>query len=417
VAYLSTLFGRSWLGSPLAAIMVMALAGCANNTLTGGGGQAAAPTPSVTPAPTTQPAATVPAGPKIPGASATVGLLVPLSGPNAALGQALAQAAEMALFESGDQTTALVVHDTEAPPGVGATAQMAIDQGANILLGPVFAGHAKIVGPIAATAQVPVIAFTTDKSVAGPGLYVMGILPGLQIERDVGYAASQGFKRFAALLPNSPYGHAVADALGPATARYNAEQAQIEYYDPNAVEFSQVVQKLASDGPFDALLIPEGGSRLRSIAPLLGFYNIDTTKIKLLGSALWTDPNLASEPALIGAWFASPSATAWAGFSQRYRATYASDPPRLASIAYDAMTLAATLAKMGANTGASSGANTGGFADSILTRSDGFTGIDGAFRFRPDGLVERNLDIVEVRPSGFVVKDPAPKDFQPVLTN
>jgi branched-chain amino acid transport system substrate-binding protein len=384
----------------------MALAGCAN-TLTGGGsaGQATAPTANATPAPTTEAMPAAPPGPPIPGATATVGLLVPLTGPNAGLGQALTQAAEMALFDSGDQTTALVVHDTETPAGPGAAAQMAIDQGANILLGPVFAAPARTVGPIAAAAHIPVIAFTTDRSVAGPGLYVMGILPGLQIERDVSYAASQGFKRFAALLPNSPYGHAVADALGPATARYNVAEAQIEYYDPSAVEFSQAVQKLASDGPFDALLIPEGGARLRSIAPLLGFYNIDTTKIKLLGSALWTDPNLASEPALIGAWFATPSAAAWSGFSQRYRAAYASDPPRLASIAYDAMTTAATMAKLG------------NFTDSVLTRSDGFSGIDGAFRFRPDGPVERNLDIVEVRTSGFVVKDPAPRDFQPQLTN
>jgi hypothetical protein len=171
------------------------------------------------------------------------------------------------------------------------------------------------------------------------------------------------------------------------------------------VEFSGVVEKLAADGPFDALLIPEGGARLRSIAPLLGFYNIDTAKVKLLGSALWTDPNLASEPALIGAWFASPSAAAWAGFSQRYRTTFGSDPPRLASIAYDAMTMATSLAK----------AND--FSDATLSRADGFTGIDGAFRFGTDGKVQRNLDIVEVQRAGFVVKDPAPKDFQPALTN
>jgi ABC-type branched-subunit amino acid transport system substrate-binding protein len=347
-----------------------------------------------------------PTGPQVPGATSTVGLLVPLTGPNAALGQALTQAAEMALFDAGNQTTALVVHDTEAPAGPGAAAQASIDQGANILLGPVFAAHAKTVGPIASTAHVPVIAFTTDVSAAGPGVYVMGILPSLQIDRDVAYASSQGFKRFAALLPNSPYGHAVADALGPATAAHGAQMGQVEYYDPNAAEFSGVVGKLAADGPFDALLIPEGGARLRSIAPLLGFYNIDTTKVKLLGSALWTDPNLASEPALIGAWFASPSAAAWTGFAQRYRTTFGSDPPRLASIAYDAMTMATSLAKTNND-----------FSDTTLTRADGFTGVDGAFRFGTDGKVQRNLDIVEVQRGGFVVKDPAPKDFQPALTN
>jgi hypothetical protein len=93
------------------------------------------------------------------------------------------------------------------------------------------------------------------------------------------------------------------------------------------------------------------------------------------------------------------------GFSQRYRATYGSDPPRLASIAYDAMTMAMALAK------------TNDFSDATLSRADGFTGVDGAFRFASDGRVQRNLDIVEVRPSGFALKDPAPKDFSPALTN
>ena len=408
-AYLWTSLRRTCpvsLSPILAVTLLLAIAGCTNPSVPapGAGGQAATPAPAPAPAPGPS-NVTTPTGPMIPGATATVGLLVPLTGPNAALGQALTQAAEMALFDSGNQTTALVVHDTEAPAGPMAAAQAAIGQGANILLGPVFAAHAKIVGPVAEVAHVPVVAFTTDVSAAGSGVYVMGILPSLQIERDVSYASSQGFKRFAALLPNSPYGHAVADALGPATARYQAQLAQIEYYDPAAVEFSAVVQKLAADGPFDALLIPEGGARLRSIAPLLGFYNIDTTKVKLLGSALWTDPGLATEPALIGAWFASPSSAAWNGFAQRYHTTFGNDPPRLASIAYDAMTMATSLAK----------AND--FSDTTLSRPDGFTGVDGLFRFGPDGKVQRNLDSVEVQPKGFVLKDPAPKDFSPVLTN
>ena len=391
----------------MAAALLLAIAGCqaGNVAAPGPGGQVATPLPTA-PAPAPGPSnMPTPTGPMIPGATATVGLLVPLTGPNAGLGQALTQAAEMALFDSGNQTTALVVHDTEAPAGAPAAAQASISQGANILLGPVFAAHAKTVGPVAAAAHVPVVAFTTDVSAAGPGVYVMGILPSLQIEREISYAASQGFKRFAALLPNSPYGRAVADALGAAAARHQVQVAQIEYYDPGAAEYSGAVEKLAADGPFDALLIPEGGAKLRSIAPLLGFYNIDTTKVKLLGSALWTDPNLASEPALVGAWFAAPSAASWTGFAQRYHATFGNDPPRLASIAYDAMTMATSLAK----------AND--FSDATLSRPDGFTGVDGLFRFGNDGLVQRNLDIVEVQPKGFVVKDPAPKDFAPQLTN
>lgn len=348
---------------------------------------------------------TAPSGQQIPGASATVGLLVPLSGPNAALGQALMQATEMALFETGDDKTALVVRDTEALAGPAAAAQSAIDQGANILLGPVFAAHAKLVGPVAASAHVPVVAFTNDRSVAGGGLYVMGMLPQIQVDREIAYASSQGFKRIAALLPDTPYGHTVADALGPATARYGVMQAQVVFYPTNAFDYSSVVQALAADGPFDALLMPDSGVRLHLIAPLLAFYKIDTTKVKLLGSALWTDPGLAREPALAGAWFAAPSNDAWAGFDQRYRLAYGNDPPRIASIAYDAMLMAGAMGK------------TGDFSDTALTRSEGFSGIDGAFRFQSDGLVERNLDIIEIQTTGFVVKDPARKDFQPVVTN
>jgi branched-chain amino acid transport system substrate-binding protein len=270
-----------------------------------------------------------------------------------------------------------------------------------VMLGPIFAAHARQVGPVAAAAHVPVISFTTDRSVAGPGLYVMGILPSLQIEREVRYAASQNYKRFAALLPSTPYGQTVAQALNSAATLAGGSIAAIEYYDPKAVEFSGIVQKLANEGPFDALLIPEGGTRLHTIAPLLAFYNIDTSKVKVLGSALWTDPTLAQEQTLVGAWFAAPSAQGWAGFAQRYHAAYDADPPRLASLVYDAVGMAATLAKAQA-------LNDGG-----ITRPEGFSGIDGPFRFRPDGQVERNLDILEVQPGGFMLKDPAPKSFPP----
>ncbi len=378
----------------------LSLAGC------GGPRVPAAPQTSQAsppPAPTapTAPVPAAPTGPKIPGANATVGLLLPLSGSNAALGKALAQAGQMALFETGDDTTALVLRDSETAAGPVGGAQDAMNEGATVLLGPIFAAHAKQVGPAAAAAHVPVVSFTTDRSVAGPGLYVMGILPSLQVERVVQYAAAQGFKRFAALVPSSPYGQTIAQALNEAATKAGGSVAAIEYYDPAAVEFSGLVQKLAGEGPFDALLIPEGGVRLHAIAPMLAFYSIDITKVKVLGSALWTDPTLAGEPTLAGAWFAAPSTEAWAAFAQRYRAAFNADPPRLASLAYDAVAMATELAK------------TQSLNDAGITRPEGFNGVDGPFRFRPDGQVERNLDIIEVQPTGFVVKEPAPKTFPP----
>jgi ABC-type branched-subunit amino acid transport system substrate-binding protein len=361
-------------------------------------GQASTTPPPMTPVP---PVAPTPTAPKIPGATATIGLLLPLSGPNAALGKALGQAGQMALFETGNDTTALVIRDSEAVSGPVGGAQAAMAEGATVLLGPVFAAHAKQVGPVAIAAHVPVVSFTTDRSVAAPGVYVMGILPSLQVDRVVQYAASQGAKRFAALVPSTPYGQTIAQALNEAATKSGGSVAAIEYYEPSAMDYSDVVQRLASEGPFDALLIPEGGARLHAIAPLLAAYKIDTTKVKILGSALWTDPTLATEPTLTGAWFAAPPAGAWGAFVQRYNANFGTDPPRLASLAYDAVTMATTLAA------------TNALNDAGITRPEGFPGIDGPFRFRADGQVERNLDIIEVQPMGFTVKDPAPTTFPP----
>jgi branched-chain amino acid transport system substrate-binding protein len=386
--------------------------------LTGcGGGASVATAPATGQAAPTAPAATgtllpptasvapAPAAPKIPEAGATLGLLLPLSGNNAQLGLALDRAAEMALFDAADTRTALVVRDTETPQGPAGAAQAALDEGANILLGPIFADHARQVGPVAANGHVADVAFTTDKSVAGNGLYVMGILPGLQIDRIVDFASQQGRRSFAALLPDNAYGHLVADALIAAAARDRVAVSAIEYYPAAAMEFSGPVEKLASDPPFDALLIPMGGFQLRSILPLLGFYKIDTTQVKLLGSALWDDPSLIGDHSLDGAWYAAPADDSWDNFAQRYRAAYAADPPKLAGLAYDAVTMASAMAK------------TGDFSPQALTRPDGFAGVDGVFRFGADGLVQRNLAVYEFGPKGATVKDPAAKSFGPVLTN
>ena len=388
------------------------LGGCGGGSVASAPATGQAPPMSAAP-PQTPLAAATPTAPtapvsKVPGASATLGLLLPLSGSNKAnadLGEALDRAAQMALFDSADTKTALVVRDTETPQGVTGAAQSAVDEGANLLLGPIFADAARQAGPVASAGHVADIAFTNDKSVAGNGVYVMGVLPSLQVDRIIDYASQQGHKSFAALLPDNTYGHLVGDAFTAAVARDQGTVAAAEYYPADAVEFSGPVQKLASDPPFDALLIPVGGFQLRSIVSLMAFYKIDTTQVKLLGTSLWDDPSLAAERALDGAWYAATPDDSWDGFVQRYHAAYAADPPKLAALAYDAVTMAAELAKAG------------DFSDQALTRPDGFTGVDGSYRFGADGLVQRNLAVYELGPKGATLKDPAAKSFGPVLTN
>jgi ABC-type branched-subunit amino acid transport system substrate-binding protein len=337
-----------------------------------------------------------------------VGLLLPLSGPNGGLGQALLQAAQMALFDLGDARFTLVVRDTEGPGGVPAAAQQLVQERAGIVLGPIFAAAVGQAAPAVRAGGVPMVTFSTDVSVAGNGVYVMGVLPGLQVERVVGYAASKGYRRVAALAPSTAFGQTITAALQTSAPRFGAAVVQVDYYDPAAADMSEVVQRLNPGGvpQFDALMLPEGAPRLTTIAPLVPYFDIDTAQVRLLGTALWDDPSLAAEPALIGGWFAAPQPEQWNSFAARYRALYRSDPPRIASLAYDATALAAVLGR------AEGGA---GFGLEALTNPSGFSGVDGVFRFRPDGRVERGLAVFEMQSIGPVVIDPAPTSFEPAV--
>jgi ABC-type branched-subunit amino acid transport system substrate-binding protein len=331
-----------------------------------------------------------------------VGLLLPLTGSSAKLGEALLHGAEMALFDTADDRFALVVKDTGGTPeGARAAAESAVAEGARLILGPLFGPQVAAAGPVARAAAVPMVSFSTDLGVSGNGVWVMGILPRIQVQRVVGYTASRGLRRVAALAPATPYGDAVVNALYQTAAPAGAEIGQIQRYQPEQTDLSPLVTALGRD--MNAVLLPEGGNRVRVLAPLLAYHDIDPAQVKFLGTALWDDPTLGLEPTLIGGWFAAPEPGPWAEFTKRYRELYAEAPPRLATLAYDATALASVLAR--APTGAD-------FSAATLTQPNGFAGIDGIFRLTQDGAVERGLAVLEVRREGPVVIDPAPKTFE-----
>lgn len=335
-----------------------------------------------------------------------VGLLLPLSGPNAALGQAMLQAAEMALFEKSAQDFELVVRDTEGLGGAAVAAQQLVGEHVELILGPLFGAQVPTAAAAAAGAAVPIISFSTDLSVARPEVYVMGVLPQLQVERVVSYAVARNHKMFAGLLPDSAFGRAIASALQSSVLEQGATLANVEFYDPNSPDLHLPVERLAgAKGSFDALLVPEGGERLKLFAQLLQYYAFDQQTTRLLGTALWNDPTLAQQPALVGAWFATPPSAAWDAFQQRFKSNYGQPPPRLASIAYDATALAIALSVDGPHYGVD-----------MLTQPEGFNGIDGIFRFRPDGGVERGLSIMELQNGRIETIDPAPTSFVPPVS-
>jgi len=340
-----------------------------------------------------------------------VGLLLPLSGPNASLGQGMLDAAQVALFDIQGNRIALVPRDTHGTAdGAAAAAQDALDQGARLLIGPLTAPEVQAVKPVAAARGVAVLGFSTEVTVAGDGTYVMGLLPSEDVRRVVSFAHQKGAQRVAVLAPGSAYGQLVADALKTVADSEQASVADPVFFDPGAVDLAPSVRQLvkydgkkaAADVGFDALLLPEGGQQIRLLAPLLPQYGIDPAKVHYLGTGLWDDSSLASEPELEGAWYAAPDPNGRADFEKRFTALYGHPPPRLATLAYDATALAAALSR---------GPEGADFSADALTNANGFVGLDGIFRLRADGRVERGLAVIEIHKAGNTVVSPEPQSF------
>jgi ABC-type branched-subunit amino acid transport system substrate-binding protein len=366
--------------------------------------------------PSVPPAPAPPAGPPPAAGPQKVALLVPLSGANAELGQAILDAAQLALFEGAGEPLVLVPRDTGGnATGAANAARAAIGEGAHLILGPLLASEVEAVKPIARDAHVNVIAFSTVTSLAGGNIYLMGFLPRQEAVRVVSYARERGHTRFAALVPNSPYGHMMADALKDVASRSGGTVAKIEFYDPRAEDLSASVLHLVPGGEngvsataptvssFDALLLPEGGAQLRQIARQVRTAVGDSRSVQLLGSGLWDVPDIGTEPALIGGWFAASPPERRLDFETRYSANYGHPPPRLASLGYDAAALAEVLAH---------GQGAEAFSQQAILSPSGFSGVDGLFRFLPSGLVQRGLAVLEVQPQGPSVISPAPQSFQ-----
>jgi ABC-type branched-subunit amino acid transport system substrate-binding protein len=335
-----------------------------------------------------------------------VGVILPLSNSSAstrALANALLKAAELALYDSGNRDIVLMTADDSANPAeAGAAAGKLLGQGAEIIIGPLFAASVSAVAPLARDRGVPVLAFSTDRTVGGDGVYLLSFQPQNEVKRVIAYAIAQNHKNFAALIPNTTYGQVSEQAFREAVTADGGTVSAVEHFNPSA---GAVMDQTAaiSKANADAIFIAQGGVMLRSIAPTLAYSGVDTAKVKLLGTGLWDDPSITKEPALSGGWFAAPAPDANDTFATKYRETFGGTPPQLAALAYDAVSLIALLAP---------GQPYHRFTAAALTDPNGFAGVDGIFRFNVDGSVDRGLAVLGVHPGGFTVIDPAPPTFQ-----
>jgi branched-chain amino acid transport system substrate-binding protein len=336
----------------------------------------------------------------------TVALILPLSvaGQGGIIGKSLKQAAELALFDRDSPTVQLMVKDDRGTPeGARAAAEQAVKDGARLILGPVFAKSVAAVAPVARHANVPVIAFSNDRHVAGNGVYLLGFQVEREVARIVAYAAQHDKRRFAALVAEDALGKLAAQSFKEEVARAGGTIVALEHYPPSAngvlepMRSISTLLRAAADGggAVDALFLPGGQENLETIARLIPQAEIATDKVKLIGTGGMDYPNAGRDAALVGAWYPGSDPRGWSDFAQNYAKSYGQAPPRIASLAFDAVTLAVALA------GAPEGRR---FGPTELTGRS-FSGVDGSFRLLADGTTERGLAILEVQQFGATIID------------
>ena len=329
-----------------------------------------------------------------------VALLVPMSGINAALGQALANATTMALLDTNAQNIRITTYDTAN--GAGPAAAKAIADGNKLILGPLLAEDVRTIEPIAARAHVPIVTFSNDESVAGDGVYLLGYVPAQAIDRVVDYAHSRGIANFAGLVPNGLYGQRASTAFLRSVEDAGGQVVSLQTYDRSNASVSGAVTRLAKNAPWGAVMIADSGATAAMVAPMVK--KAGGADTRLLGTELWnSESSIASKASLNGAWFASVPDELYRQYAVKYRSLFGSAPYRLSSLGYDAVLLTVRIARdwrPGTD-----------FPESALRDSGGFSGIDGAFRFGRDGIAQRALEVQEIRNGTTVVVSPAPSGF------
>ena len=368
-----------------------------------------APKTSTPVAATTTPAAGSPVSAS---GKARIALLLPLSGGAAPIGQSMQQAAEMALFDIGAKELALSAYDS------GDTTEAAIEAyrkaragGAALVLGPLFGTSATALAPLVAQGGMNVVSFSNDESAAQRGVWIMGISAPPQVRRVVDHAIDAGIKRFATFAPQTPYGEQMAHGeqmartLESHVAVRGGTVVAAELYDPSSADLMPSARRLAAEIKGDgklAVLVPVAPPRISTVLASLTAAGFDRSALQFIGTGVWDVAGIGNDTMLRGAWYAAPDPARRADFERRFTATYGRPPHRLATLAYDGVALAGHLARLKPG---------GDFSAEAITNPTGWSGVDGIFRFLPDGRSERALAVIEIQAARNVVVSPAPGTF------
>ncbi|OJX11140.1 MAG: hypothetical protein BGO77_03470 [Caedibacter sp. 37-49] len=325
----------------------------------------------------------------IPSEKRKVGVLLPLSGSQAALGQALRQATELSFFEHPAENLELVYKDTEGTSqGAAKAAQECLQENVEAILGPVFATEVKAIKPLVKARQLPVLSFSNDKSIAGQGVFVFGFSPQTQVQQILHYAAHQNIRRIAALVPKTPYGNTISQELKKVTAEKSMTLVGLIPYEGQGENLKTELDHLKQMS-YDALFIPVGGEDLLNLFNNLNYYSFDHASAQLLGTTLWETKEVP--PYLIGSWYPAPTPDTYTAFEDRFERIYGATPKRMASLGYDAV-VALSLAIRETPDKRLDFKN-------FLNKGE-FYGANGAFRLKEDGTVDRAYFIFKWKQHG-----------------
>ena len=355
--------------------------------------------------------------------------MLPLSGEHEKYGGAFLNSLELSLFQRNNPSIELIIKDTKGDPKIAKKEfNNLLQEDISLLIGPLFSECVKAIDILAMDRNIPILAFTNNIKLARPGLWVLGINPGQQVKRLLDYSVAKGKKEFALLLPNNQYGEIIDTELDIALKNNNLNLIRKVYFNPKNINSKEPI-RLITDGfidldikekenkpkveqgqedskyedfklPYDSIFIAASGQNLRILSSQLQYYNVDPKLVQFIGTSEWEAKNVISEPSLKGGIFAATTKSNSDFFINKYKKYYNNQVPPIAMLGYDAIALAEESVlnnKIDLN---------------VLSKEEGFIGLRGLFRLRPDGIVERGLSIYKVEKNKLKIIDKASLLFE-----
>jgi ABC-type branched-subunit amino acid transport system substrate-binding protein len=364
----------------------------------------------------TAPQVAGPTGPALdPAEPVRVALLVPLGTGDPgrdAIGRSLVNAAQLAQNDLQGVNIAMRVYETAGTTGGGAAAaRRAVEEGAQVIVGPLFSTATAGAQPVAAQAGLPVFSFSNNPDVAGGNVYLLGVTFDSTADRVVSYAASRGLRNIGVVYPQGLEGETARRAVAAAAQRHGSAVVAQQGYELSVqgIERSAgaMADRLRGAGANAVVLadLPTGG--LGYVADGLRARGFGADSAQFLGIHRWdVSAEILGQSSLQGSWFAAPDPAILGGFESRYRAAYGQAPHEVAGLAYDGIAAVGALVR-----DAQARRSPNPFAAANIVNPGGFAGVYGPFRLLPNGLNQRNLAIREVRGGSAPVVDRAPRAF------